>query len=264
MRCAIIKSGTVALREVAGWCDIGGEERQALAELLAQIDLEAATRRAIEGERAAGLWAFDKVRREGPGVLRELLGPDGGFWRMALSMLWPPSLAADERTYLDIMERQIERAGVPWREWHHPDLDVGAIPRSARLTRMLVPALFSVGKARDGAEAELAGSCILLGLLTYRERHGAYPEALRNLRVELKWHTPPDPFSGADFFYRPVGEGFLLYSIGDDLQDDGGRPVARLERVLGMPPAEAGAPAQPQPKAEAKENRGDIVWRQAR
>lgn len=32
-----------------------------------------------------------------------------------------------------------------------------------------------------------------------------------------------DPFSGKDFGYRKQGKSFLLYSVGVNLQDDGGK-----------------------------------------
>ena len=32
-----------------------------------------------------------------------------------------------------------------------------------------------------------------------------------------------DPFSGQDFVYQRQGESFTLYTVGDNLKDDGGR-----------------------------------------
>jgi len=42
------------------------------------------------------------------------------------------------------------------------------------------------------------------------------------LRSRLGWKLPQDPFSGKDFVYKRQGKGFLLYSIGENLKDDGG------------------------------------------
>jgi hypothetical protein len=47
--------------------------------------------------------------------------------------------------------------------------------------------------------------------------------------------------------YRRIGKGYLLYSIGPDLKDDGGKPV---DYGTAKPPA--------------RQREGDIVWRVAR
>ena len=48
------------------------------------------------------------------------------------------------------------------------------------------------------------------------------------LRQALEWETPEDPFSGKDFVYRRDDKGYLLYSLGSDLDDDGGKPPKYL------------------------------------
>ena len=58
---------------------------------------------------------------------------------------------------------------------------------------------------------------------------GGYPESLQALveagRLE---HLPLDPFSGRPLVYRRQEGGFILYSVGIDLADDGGRPGSDL------------------------------------
>ena len=57
-----------------------------------------------------------------------------------------------------------------------------------------------------------------LMLCTYKRQHGSYPDTLGQTGIE----PPKDPFTGKDFIYRPKGKGFILYSIGPNLKDDGG------------------------------------------
>ncbi len=54
---------------------------------------------------------------------------------------------------------------------------------------------------------------------------GRLPESLRML-VEngLLPNVPIDPYSGAPLIYKIRGDGFKLYSVGDDFVDDGGVP----------------------------------------
>lgn len=39
----------------------------------------------------------------------------------------------------------------------------------------------------------------------------------------LGWKIPEDPFSGKDFIYKRQEKGFILYSIGRNMKDDGGK-----------------------------------------
>lgn len=55
-------------------------------------------------------------------------------------------------------------------------------------------------------------------LIELRKRSGAYPADLRGIRSE--WTI--DPFSGQPFVYRKEADGILLYSVGQNLEDDGG------------------------------------------
>ena len=55
-------------------------------------------------------------------------------------------------------------------------------------------------------------------LIKLRKGSGAYPADLSGIRPE--WTI--DPFSGQPFVYRKDADGILLYSVGENLKDDGG------------------------------------------
>lgn len=57
----------------------------------------------------------------------------------------------------------------------------------------------------------------------YRLRHGSYPATLTEAGVA---DLNRDPFTGGAFVYKATEEGFLLYSVGEDGVDDGGKRVA--------------------------------------
>lgn len=60
----------------------------------------------------------------------------------------------------------------------------------------------------------------------YRRDKGQYPETLEDLLSETYLdRLPEDAFSGKPLFYRKQAEGFILYSVGIDGQDDGGCPA---------------------------------------
>jgi len=77
-----------------------------------------------------------------------------------------------------------------------------------------------------------------IALEVYRAEKGRYPETLALLRKEFPDVASEDVFSGKALVYRLEGDGFLLYSLGPDCRDDGGRPLDQRE----YPP------------------RGDLVW----
>ena len=53
-------------------------------------------------------------------------------------------------------------------------------------------------------------------------RMGAYPNSLAELVPNLLPEAPIDPWSGKGLLYRRTEHGFILYSVGDNMQDDGG------------------------------------------
>ena len=63
---------------------------------------------------------------------------------------------------------------------------------------------------------------IALALNLHREEHGKYPRALEQLAGVVDWPIPQDIFSGEPFGYRRDGDGYVLWSVGPDLHDDGG------------------------------------------
>ncbi len=68
-----------------------------------------------------------------------------------------------------------------------------------------------------------------VALYRYRAAHGRYPASLSALVPAYLSVVPNDPFGGGvnrplRYRLRPGGKGFLLYSLGSDMKDDGGTP----------------------------------------
>lgn len=62
-----------------------------------------------------------------------------------------------------------------------------------------------------------------LGLLEYRREHGAFPQSLDDLKLAKL----TDPYVEQPLHYRIEKDGFLVYSVGEDLHDNGGIPRQR-------------------------------------
>ncbi len=61
------------------------------------------------------------------------------------------------------------------------------------------------------------------GLALYRAENFAYPETLQALVPKYLAEIPIDRFSEKPMIYRRTEQGYLLYSVGPNGQDDGGR-----------------------------------------
>lgn len=78
------------------------------------------------------------------------------------------------------------------------------------------------------ADGEIARTRLLicdLAVGLYLAEKGTLPERLEQLAPNYLRELPVDPFSGHSFAYRPAGDKFLLYSVGPDREDDGGKPT---------------------------------------
>ena len=79
------------------------------------------------------------------------------------------------------------------------------------------------------ATAKQLGLMLSCALEAYRLEHGAYPKSLTELVTGgYLRKLPTDPFTtDKPFIYNPTDGGYLLYSIGPDMKDDGGAPLNR-------------------------------------
>lgn len=95
----------------------------------------------------------------------------------------------------------------------------------------------------------------LLALRAYRLEHGAYPIALSALVPGYLKAVPDDPFAlSGTLRYRLAGAKFVLYSVGPDGNDDGGKPIFDATKPAPSVPAGNDQRYNVQP-----ESRGDIV-----
>jgi len=92
-----------------------------------------------------------------------------------------------------------------------------------------VAALFAISHVHLSNTWQQVRTEALLGTLAlcgYRREHDQFPAALSDLVPEYLPTVPQDPFSGKPLVYHRTATGYLLYSIGPDGKDDGGRRVA--------------------------------------
>lgn len=89
---------------------------------------------------------------------------------------------------------------------------------------MLVPHLQHARIGAEYAAMESDAVMVAMGLELYRRRHGDWPGNLERLVPDLLPSIPPDRFDGEPMRYALINGGPVLYSIGYDRDDDGGKP----------------------------------------
>jgi hypothetical protein len=91
------------------------------------------------------------------------------------------------------------------------------------LVSTMVPALGRVTTKEASGLARLRLAQTALALEQFRLANAnRYPDALTELSPKFLPAVPEDPFDGQPLRYRKAGEGYLIYSVGPDLKDDGG------------------------------------------
>ncbi len=93
------------------------------------------------------------------------------------------------------------------------------------LTALLVPAYTACAGAEDRWAMNLDLTKLAFSLAAYRVDHGSYPEKLSELAPKYAKAVPKDVFNDADLHYRRHDGGYLLYSVGLNGKDDGGRDI---------------------------------------
>jgi hypothetical protein len=125
---------------------------------------------------------------------------------------------------------------------------VDAEPERYAVGATKFPSVDSEFASRMRHELFREGVRTMLALELYREAHGRYPDELKSLVPEILAKLPGDPWNaGRPFGYkRVVGvEGlaareYVLYTVGRDGTDNGGKPSERPVNALGPGPAGVG------------------------
>jgi len=103
-------------------------------------------------------------------------------------------------------------------------------PARRQITRALFYLTVSLG-AISGRAEELRDEVVMrkslaevaLALRVYQAENARFPAALDQLKPSCLKDVPRDIFVDKPLIYRPQGNGYLLYSVGENMKDDGGK-----------------------------------------
>ncbi len=103
-----------------------------------------------------------------------------------------------------------------------------ALAQKSFLLRMQAPAVDRLGDLIWRQKTSRRALRTAVAVLRCGRDKGVYPPTLDALVADQYMkESPIDPYSGKPFVYRRTGDGFLLYSWGLNLVDDGGRQGTR-------------------------------------
>lgn len=101
---------------------------------------------------------------------------------------------------------------------------------------LMVPANGAAVDASDRLIVLNEMSRTVFALAAYRAEHKEYPENLADLAPRYLPAVPNDLFAGAPLHYRREASGYVLYSVGRNGKDDGGRDYREPHSAGSSPP----------------------------
>jgi hypothetical protein len=136
-------------------------------------------------------------------------------------------ISSNEVPWEELLRNENRFARAQFFKYPNPIAVVSALWQDRSLNK-------AVEEQHDLAIAQLRLLIVELVLRCYRSEQGQPPGRLDLLVPKYLHQVPFDPFSGHAVVYRPQGTNWLLYSVGPDRVDDGGKPMSRSNPGSGL------------------------------
>jgi len=189
--------------------------------------------RSIETEGASIYSLFKKIL-EGKAKAKEV-GLDIYSYKF-LVWLFRPVLQADLRYSLKLFDEMVETSKMPYFEFaasrESYEEKYNKIPRYYVLTRLLTPNVESAFLKETIIKAKILAARAGIACKIFQNRHRVFPVQLSQLVPEMLSEIPTDPFSGKPLIYRRTPSGFIVYSVGSNGKDDGGRETRMIKSLM--------------------------------
>jgi hypothetical protein len=148
--------------------------------------------------------------------------------RMADAMGKPTR--AERQAGLDKVNDDLRKLAAAAKDWKSIGMSMLSGPRHATSERigqllmsLLLPAVTACANAEDRGTMKFEVTRLAFAVAAYRADRGAYPARLADLSPAYVAQVPKDIFNASELHYRQEADGFLLYSVGPNGKDDGGK-----------------------------------------
>jgi hypothetical protein len=155
-----------------------------------------------------------------------LRGVAGMLWGTSAQAMilynWTKTLEAYEKMITYTASTYENTKLKPWKECNVPSLEK-EIESYGAFAKLLLPALDQAFVKALEAQHQVEIAKLAIALERYYLANKAYPEELTELTPTFTSKAPIDPMTGESWKYeRLESNGFFLYSLGKDGEDDGG------------------------------------------
>jgi hypothetical protein len=239
--CQLVRAGEVdtalhSLERTLAWGAPGEHAIERVQRLLEREDEEvpALIRHALKGRRAL-VHRMLEAYEAGCLTSEQLCGQmaeDSSFNLESLDPFHVPRMQRAHAAYLRDVTALIEATDLPFAEQRT------RFERLTGATRMcdsgISPLeLFGSFLASDAKvlaagprqQARLRDTIAALAAERYRQKHRLWPQSLKALTPDYLTRVPADPYDGKPLRLRRLSDGLVIYSVGPDGEDNGGKLV---------------------------------------
>lgn len=211
-----------------------------LQEQFEKYDWMPSLERSLGAERAAGMATIDWIKKQNSGKRLDAIGGTEGEENLnpgnaAVSLMPRGWWDMEKVSYARIAETliaNVERASKPGAAAKIDQLDESRIIRRGLdavwhheiMANLIAPAVNKAHRKFCAAQVATGEAAVACALERARIANGSYPQSLDALTPKFLTRAPIDFMSGTPFRYRVDGDGYVLYSVGWNQQDDNGRP----------------------------------------
>lgn len=199
------------------------EQLQRLSAWVKASDSSEGFKRVLLAEQCRALHTFTAPL---PEVSKRIGQEENGMFRL---LAFSRMLGLNSRyalSYLGLMQECLDALELPDPErleaFEAVQESVRSGKRGGVITHFLWPAIARTLQIDIRCLAHARATQTALAVERYRLAEGHLPQSLNNLVPAYLEAVPADPFNGQDIKYRVRKSGFVIYSVGEDLSDEGG------------------------------------------
>ena len=235
VRVACHSLSLTTLERITNRIDLTNEQLVELSGHLDDTERSSGMTNAFVGERCMGLSFFMSPTSIDPGVFGNTPA------RPILALCQAAGLVdMDGVIYLDLMNGYLEVTRLPF---HQRLKAIEAVNDKLESTskihifvHSLMPALSRIATIEMRHIAKLRVTRVGFAVQRFRLSTGRLPDTLEELIPTYLDTVPKDPFDGNGLRYKKRERGFVVYSVNEDLHDDGGAELLpRSKRPKGQP-----------------------------
>jgi ABC-type transport system involved in multi-copper enzyme maturation permease subunit len=228
VRTGVLGLGIGSVERTLAQGEPGEGAMRALQQLLEEEEKEPLFLIGLRGERANWDHVLEHFEK-GKAKIKEARNLWGGPNEV---VLMSGSLKGQRAAFLKLMNEYIEAAKLPEErqdaEFKRIDLTLTQQPS---MVKMVVPATTRLLSSFRRSQALLHTAIVALAVERFRREHGRWPDTVAELVPGKLQHVYIDPYDGKPLRYRRNSDGVVIYSVGPDLVDNGGK-MDRTNRML--------------------------------